>query len=126
MPLLNTTLRPQQYLNPDMCFAAWLVTGSLQRAMRRLRAEGIKNPFNGNPVSLNGVYSAAKRSEYYPEFAKRHIIKDELTGGNIVTEVTEAEFKFFTDLLENLLSKEPNRLKRVRISFENLEEPIEA
>lgn len=59
-----------EYLNPDMCFAAWLVGGSIGKARKRLKDAGIKNPESGKEPSRMGIWFSAKKSPLYEEFVR--------------------------------------------------------
>lgn len=59
------------YLNPDLCFCAWLIGGSIAKAQQRLINEGVMNPATGHPPSRMGIWFATMRSPLYVAFIQR-------------------------------------------------------
>ncbi len=59
-----------EYLSPDMCYAAWLISGSIAKAQKRLFDAGITNPESGRAPSRMGIWFSANRSPLFEEFTR--------------------------------------------------------
>lgn len=62
---------PEGFLDPDVMYAMWVVTNSVQRAQRRLDAMGLVNPHTGKPPSRMGIWFSAQRSPLLDEYRRR-------------------------------------------------------
>ncbi len=59
-----------EYLNPNLCYCAWVVGDSIGRAVNLLAEAGIINPRTGGTPSRMGVWFAARKSEMFQEFVE--------------------------------------------------------
>lgn len=59
-----------EYLNPDMCFTAWLISGSIGKARKRIINAGICNPESGKDPSRMGIWFSSKKSLLFQEFVR--------------------------------------------------------
>jgi hypothetical protein len=85
-----------KYLNPDLCYAAWVTGGSITRAAKKLADHGLIHPFTGDPPSRMGVHYAAKTSEYYQEFIERRVRNPKMSQTPTRDEYAEAQEVFNT------------------------------
>jgi hypothetical protein len=76
-----------EFLDPNMCFCAWLIGGSIGKAQKRLIDEGIFNPVSNEPPSRMGVWFSAKKSPMYAEFMRLRIEQ-----GNLSERPSKEEF----------------------------------
>lgn len=92
-----------KYLNPDLCYAVWVMKGSISRSQRFMAEQGFKHPLTGKPPSRMGIHYAAKESEFYAEFLSRRGPK------NIGAAPTKAEYHEAQIIVEQLLAAELRR-----------------
>ena len=69
-----------KYLDPDLCYAAWVICGSASRASLRLKSDGITHPVTCGAPSKMGITYAAKASRYYQDFMARRVEHPESSG----------------------------------------------
>jgi hypothetical protein len=85
-----------KYLNPDLCYAAWVIGGSVTRGTKKLADSGLIHPLTGSGPSRMGVHYAAKVSEYYIEFAEKRVRNPKMSPTPTRDEYAEAQEVFNT------------------------------
>lgn len=101
-----------KYLNPDLCYAAWVTGGSISRAQRKLASKGIIHPGTGGPPSRMGIHYAAKNSVYYQEFIERRV-----RDTSISQTPTKAEYAEAQTLFDQLIQVEVKRTHELYQSY---------
>lgn len=79
-----------KYLDPDLCYAAWVMAGAVSRARKRLADDGIVHPISGEPPSKMGIVYAAKESMLYRNFLKRRAENPSISATPTKEEYQEA------------------------------------
>ena len=85
-----------KYLDPDLCFASWIVAGSASRARERLAHDGITHPVTGESPSKMGITYAAKESAYYRAFLQTRVEHPEISATPTKAEY-EAALKLYKE-----------------------------
>ena len=105
-----------KYLDPDLCYAAWVMAGSCSRARTRLANDGIIHPVTGQPPSKMGITYAAKESGYYRDYLSRRVEHPEMA------EVpNKAEFEQAKTLYAQILPEQAEIVKRLREQLGTIE-----
>jgi hypothetical protein len=99
----------QRGLIPDLMYALWLLTGSITRVARRLRAEGVYNPAAPGIFSRMGIWAACnKHSEAYKRYREARTLNGIYNGSTAPTQKELDEARVMVDTLM------PEQIKRVK------------
>lgn len=101
-----------KYLNPDLCYAAWVIGGSVSRAQAKLYAAGIVHPVTGVMPSKMGIHYTAKTSEFFAEFVERRVKNPGMSQTPTKEEYAEAKILF-----EQLIGPEVAKVKQLREQY---------
>ena len=109
-----------KYLDPDLCFMAWIIFGSASMASTKLYKDGITHPVTGNPPSKMGITYAAKESIFYREYMERRVADPKMPSTPTREEYMTAQVQYAT-----LLGDQQERVKVLREQFGTVEYAVE-
>lgn len=106
----------QRGLMPDLMYALWLLTGSITRVARRLRAEGIYNPAAPGVFSRMGIWAACdKHSEAYKRYKENRVDENGVYHGEYPP--SQDELDEARKLVDSLLPEQKKKIEELEAIY---------